>query len=194
MKRRDFLKKSALVLGSLAVAKEGLAQDIHKGHEIPSVPHDMKMHMPVGWADPNIQLSLPPLLMGKQMGRVITPNVPPLGYEMDKNVKVFTLIAHPIHLHGYTWNVVGTEGGPIPESAQWPGNTVNVPPGTVRDVEFIAWNPGYWHFHCHKLHHTVNAHADMPMGIMPMGGMTTFLNVIAKQKGAKWRHPKEGRL
>lgn len=99
--------------------------------------------------------------------------------------------AHPIHIHGYTWKVVGTEGGPIPESAQWPGNTVNVPPGTVRDVEFVAWNPGYWHLHCHKLHHTVNAHADMPMGVMPMGGMTTFLYVIPKNKGEKWRHPKE---
>ncbi len=30
--------------------------------------------------------------------------------------------SHPIHIHGYTWKVVGTEGGPIPESAQWPGD------------------------------------------------------------------------
>jgi FtsP/CotA-like multicopper oxidase with cupredoxin domain len=96
--------------------------------------------------------------------------------------------SHPIHMHGHTWKVVGTEGGPIPEAAQWPGNTVDVAPGTVRDVEFVAWNPGLWHFHCHKLHHTVNAHADMPMGVMPMGGMTTFLQVIPKDPKATWRH------
>jgi len=89
-----------------------------------------------------------------------------------------TMSSHPIHLHGHTWKVVGTEGGPIPEPAQWPGNTINVPPGTTRDVEFVASNPGIWRIHCHKLHHIINAHADIPMGIMPHGGMFTFLHVI----------------
>ncbi len=421
MKRRDFLKKTALTLGAIAVAgKEALAQDIHKEHKMPGMVHEppakdmkhgMKMHEPIGWADPKIKVSPPPPLMGKQMGRVITPNVLPLGYERDGKVKVFTLIvqpveyymldgeppedslwdkvhkakglmagmmlpkkvkawgfngsvpgptieayegdrvriivknelpeptsihwhgfevpndqdgsggitqppiqpgetfiyeftlyqtgtlmyhagfnekkqvgmglgglfvihpkkskykiakdfamliqewhilpgnenpdvtstdpnwftfngkaaptteiltvnegdrvrirfgnlsnqnAHPIHLHGYAWKVVGTEGGPIPESAQWPGNTIDVAPGTVRDVEFIAWNPGLWAFHCHKLHHIVNAHADMPMGVMPMGGMTTILNVIPKEgeftflgfppikKIKGWKHPGQG--
>jgi hypothetical protein len=71
---------------------------------------------------------------------------------------------------------------------------VDVAPGTTRDVEFVAWNPGYWHLHCHKLHHTVNAHADIPMGVMPMGGMTTFLSVIPKEKDGKWKHPKEEKI
>jgi hypothetical protein len=91
-----------------------------------------------------------------------------------------TMDSHPIHIHGHNWNVVGTEGGPIPESAQWPGNTVNIPPGTTRDVEFIAWNPGVWRIHCHKLHHIVNAHADIPMGVMPPGGMFTYFHVVPK--------------
>ncbi|EHJ49002.1 multicopper oxidase type 3 [Solidesulfovibrio carbinoliphilus subsp. oakridgensis] len=93
--------------------------------------------------------------------------------------------AHPIHLHGVTWRVTGTEGGPIPESAQWPGNTVNVAPGTARDVEFTFTNPGYWHMHCHKLHHVVNAHASVPMGIMGMGGMTMLFDVAAADGDAK---------
>lgn len=97
--------------------------------------------------------------------------------------------SHPIHIHGYTWNVVGTEGGPIPESAQWPGATVNVPPGTTRDVEFVAWNPGVWRLHCHKLHHVMNAMADMPMGVAPHGGMFTLVRVIPKDPDAKWQHP-----
>ena len=96
-----------------------------------------------------------------------------------------TMSSHPIHLHGHTWKVVGTEGGPIPETAQWPGNTINVPPGTTRDVEFVANNPGVWRMHCHKLHHIINAHADIPMGLMPHGGMFTFLHVIPKDKDHK---------
>lgn len=89
-----------------------------------------------------------------------------------------TMDSHPIHIHGFTWKEVGTEGGPIPEAAQHPGATINVPPGTTRDVEFVAWNPGVWRLHCHKLHHIINAHADIPMGIMPHGGMFTLVHVI----------------
>jgi hypothetical protein len=33
---------------------------------------------------------------------------------------------HPIHLHGHTFWVTGTEGGRIPESAWIPGNHVLV--------------------------------------------------------------------
>ncbi len=93
------------------------------------------------------------------------------------------LHAHPIHLHGVTWRVTGTEGGPIPESAQWPGNTVNVPPGTTRDVDFTFTHPGYWHMHCHKLHHVVNGHANVPMGLMSMGGMTMLFDVAPAGSG-----------
>ena len=103
-----------------------------------------------------------------------------------------TMSSHPIHVHGHTWKVVGTEGGPIPESAQWPGNTINVPPGTTRDVEFIANNPGVWRMHCHKLHHIINAHADIPMGLMPHGGMFTFLKVIPKVQSRKSQDPVRG--
>jgi len=411
MKRRDFLKRSALTLGAIAfTGKEAMAQKIREGHNMPGMIHDgmemkpeqMIMHEPIGWADPNITISPPPPLMGRQMGRVHTPNVLPLGYEMDGNVKVFTLIVqpveryihdgipsedslwyrfhkakgmqpdvfasmflpkkikgwgfngsipgptievyegdririivkneipeptsihwhgielpnemdgvggltqppimpgknfvyeftlyqngtffyhsafnemkqvgmglggalvihpkkakykidrdfvivmnewkllpgnentdvtstdpdwftfngkaapsteildvkqgdrvrirfinfsnqndHPIHIHGHTWWVVGTEAGPIPKSAQWPGNTVDVPAGSSRDVELIAWNPGYWQLHCHKLHHIMNAEVDIPMGVMPMGGLTTILNVFPRDKKAKWMHPKE---
>lgn len=81
---------------------------------------------------------------------------------------------HPIHLHGHVWKVVGTEGGPIPESAQWPGSTVDVPPGSVREVEFQV-RSGIWSMHCHKLHHMMNSHADVPMGVMRPGGMFTVL-------------------
>lgn len=412
MKRRDFLKKSALSLGAIAIGgREAAAQGLHEDHPMPGKAHGamemqyehMLIHEPAGWSDPDIRVSPPPPLTGKQTGRVHTPDVPALGYEMDGKVKVFTLIVqpveqnihdgippetslwyrfhkekgmqpdmfasmflpkkirgwgfngsipgptievsegdrvrinvrneipeptsihwhgielpnemdgvggltqppimpgrtftyeftlyqsgtffyhsafnemkqvgmglggafvihprkdrsnvdrdfvivmnewkllpgnenpdvtstepnwftfngksapsteiiearqgervrmrfinfsnqndHPIHLHGYTWWVTGTEAGMIPKSARWPGNTVDVPAGSSRDVEFTAWNPGYWQLHCHKLHHIMNAEADMPMGLMPMGGLTTILDVIPKDKKARWRHPKEG--
>lgn len=63
---------------------------------------------------------------------------------------------HPIHLHGYSFWITGTDGGPIPKSAQWPETTVIVPVGSVRDIEFVASYPGDWAMHCHFTHHIMN--------------------------------------
>jgi hypothetical protein len=64
--------------------------------------------------------------------------------------------SHPIHLHGYHFSETGTDGGSIPLAARVPETTVNVPPGTTRDIEFVADVEGDWSFHCHKSHHTMN--------------------------------------
>ena len=118
----------------------------------------------------------------------VAPDIEVMTVRQGDRVRIrfgnLTMSSHPIHIHGHTWRVVGTEGGPVPDSAQWPGNTINVPPGTTRDVEFVASNPGVWRLHCHKLHHVINAHADVPMGIMSRGGMFTFLQVVPENKNS----------
>lgn len=63
---------------------------------------------------------------------------------------------HPIHLHGYRFLVTETDGGKLPESAQWPETTVLVPVGSTRTIEFVADEPGDWAFHCHMTHHVMN--------------------------------------
>ncbi len=63
---------------------------------------------------------------------------------------------HAIHMHGHTFKTVATDGGDIPESAQWPETTVAIGPGQTRDYEFIAI-PGDWALHCHLRHHPMNA-------------------------------------
>ena len=63
---------------------------------------------------------------------------------------------HPIHVHGYSFKVVATDGGPIPPAGQWPETTVLVPTGSTRDVEFVADAPGDWAIHCHMTHHVMN--------------------------------------
>jgi hypothetical protein len=78
--------------------------------------------------------------------------------------------SHPIHIHGHKFYVTGTDAGPLPESAWWGENTVNVPVGATRDIEFVADNPGDWAFHCHKSHHVMNQKGhDLPnlIGIDP---------------------------
>ncbi len=63
---------------------------------------------------------------------------------------------HPIHLHGYSFKVTGTDGGRIVDTAQWPETTVLVPVGSTRDIEFVADAPGDWAMHCHFTHHIMN--------------------------------------
>jgi len=77
---------------------------------------------------------------------------------------------HPIHLHGYYFKVVATDGGALPVSAQWPETTVLVAVGTTRDVEFVADEPGDWAMHCHMTHHVMN---QMGHGLPNMIGVDT---------------------
>ncbi len=71
--------------------------------------------------------------------------------------------SHPIHVHGYTFEEVGTDGGVVQRSARRPETTVNVPVGSTRTVEMVANVEGDWAFHCHKSHHTMNAMShDVP--------------------------------
>ncbi len=63
---------------------------------------------------------------------------------------------HPIHLHGHTFVVTGTEGGRQPKATWGPKNTVLVGVAEAADVEFVANNPGDWMVHCHLPHHMMN--------------------------------------
>jgi hypothetical protein len=70
---------------------------------------------------------------------------------------------HPIHLHGYAFEIVYTDGGPVPKSARHLDTTVLVPVGSVRVIEFVADAPGDWALHCHMTHHVMNQMGhDMP--------------------------------
>jgi FtsP/CotA-like multicopper oxidase with cupredoxin domain len=91
-----------------------------------------------------------------------TPLVVRLGNRVRlRFVNFSTADHHPIHLHGHTWWVTGTEGGRIPEAGWLPGNNVLVGVAQARDVEFIANNPGDWIMHCHMFHHTMNHMVSM---------------------------------
>ena len=68
-----------------------------------------------------------------------------------------TMTNHPIHMHGYDFEVTCTDGGWVPKAARWPEVTIDVAVGQMRAFEFDAVHPGDWAFHCHKSHHTMNA-------------------------------------
>ncbi len=64
---------------------------------------------------------------------------------------------HPIHLHGYCFKIIGSDGGWVEDKSKLlPETTVLVPVGSAKVIEFLADNPGDWLFHCHMTHHTMN--------------------------------------
>lgn len=83
---------------------------------------------------------------------------------------------HPIHLHGHNFKVVAKDGTPLPKSAQYEANTIDVAPGETYDVVFEADNPGTWIIHCHLPHHTAG------MSDSEEGGMLNAFHY----KGTPW--------
>jgi FtsP/CotA-like multicopper oxidase with cupredoxin domain len=79
------------------------------------------------------------------------------GDRVRVRVGNLTMTNHPIHMHGYHFEVTCTDGGWVPERARWPEVTIDIPVGAMRAYEFVADEPGDWALHCHKSHHTMNA-------------------------------------
>ncbi len=89
------------------------------------------------------------------------PGTPPLIAKLGERVRIriansSPMDHHPIHLHGYQFKLTETDGGQIPEAAQWPETTVLTAVGTTRTFEFVADEPGDWAMHCHMTHHVMN--------------------------------------
>jgi FtsP/CotA-like multicopper oxidase with cupredoxin domain len=106
--------------------------------------------------DPTVMLDFNVFTMNSR----VFPGIDHLLVRTGDRVRIrlanLSMDSHPIHIHGHKFYGTGTDAGPIPQSAWIPENTINVPVGATRDIEFVADNPGDWAFHCHKSHHTMN--------------------------------------
>lgn len=80
---------------------------------------------------------------------------------------------HPMHIHGGPFEIVETDGNPVPEGARLMKDTVLVGPGERYDVEWTALKPGKWLLHCHINDHLTNNGAEEAGG----GGLTMIISV-----------------
>jgi FtsP/CotA-like multicopper oxidase with cupredoxin domain len=82
---------------------------------------------------------------------------------------------HPIHIHGGPFEIVATDGNPVPPAARLTKDTVLVGPGERYDVVWTARSPGKWLLHCHINHHITNDGVEVEGG----GGMTMIIDVAS---------------
>ena len=112
-----------------------------------------------GSKTPNINTMLDFNIWG--FNSAVYPSISPLVARLGDRVRIrvgnLTMTNHPVHIHGIEFEVTGTDGGPVPSSARWPEVTTDVAVGQMRQIEFIADEPGDWALHCHKSHHTMGA-------------------------------------
>ena len=72
------------------------------------------------------------------------------GERIELVMRNATMMAHPMHLHGHSFQVTEINGRAIAGAVR---DTVLVPPRTTVKVAFDADNPGLWAYHCHNLYH-----------------------------------------
>ncbi len=69
------------------------------------------------------------------------------GQSVRFRIRNATMMSHPIHFHGHTFQV-GAAGGLGARK-----DTVLVPPMGGVNVDLAATNPGQWMIHCHNIYH-----------------------------------------
>ena len=72
------------------------------------------------------------------------------GQRVELTMRNTTMMSHPMHLHGHSFQVVEIDGQRIAGAFR---DTVLVTPRSTVKVAFDADNPGMWAFHCHNLYH-----------------------------------------
>jgi hypothetical protein len=112
------------------------------------------------------------LVLNGKAGPATTPLIVKLGERVRVRFINLGMDHHPMHIHGHTFYVTGTEGGRIPEARWWPGNTVLVGVAQSRTIEFVANNPGDWMLHCHLPHHMMNQMSSNAGSMTRLRGMS----------------------
>ena len=67
------------------------------------------------------------------------------GERVRLSIMNMTMMAHPMHIHGHTWALPGSDG--------LRKDTVLIRPMETVEADLQADNPGTWMLHCHNIYH-----------------------------------------
>jgi multicopper oxidase len=113
---------------------------------------DESVALPSRKPDRTIRIKLAGSMMKYDWSFDGRPYTPAPRYEVREGERVRLIFSnptdmwHPLHVHGHTFAVAGTAGGPRKDTS------VILPNGTLT-ADFDADNPGLWMIHCHNVYH-----------------------------------------
>ncbi|MBT4740680.1 MAG: copper oxidase [Rhodospirillaceae bacterium] len=134
--------------------KDGEPQQIDRDYVI--MLHNWAIHPGTYRPDPNVMTEFDLWTINSKVFPAIEYPIAQAGERVRIRIGNLSMWNHPMHLHGHTYWVTGSDGGRWPKSLWRPETTEIVGVGQTRDIEFDAV-PGDWAFHCHFSHHTMNA-------------------------------------
>jgi FtsP/CotA-like multicopper oxidase with cupredoxin domain len=163
--------------GALIIHPRNRARDVRYGYQ-----HDVVIQLQE-WLQRE-GFTYPAMLMEGGLPNYFTingkayPDTEPIRMRLGEKVRIRFIgsnnnFVHPMHIHGGPFQIVETDGNPVPAGARLLKDTVNVGPGERYDVIWTARRVGTWLLHCHIPHHTTNNNVEEHGG----GGLMTLIVV-----------------
>jgi len=144
--------------------------------------HNWAIHPGTYRPDPNVMTEFDLWTINSKVFPAIEYPIAQRGERVRIRIGNLSMWNHPMHLHGHTYQVTGSDGGRWPES-QWRSETTEiVGVGQTRDIEFEAI-PGDWAFHCHFSHHTMNAMGHDVPNALGVDQHQVAMNIMSKIPG-----------
>ena len=121
--------------------------------------HNWALHPGTYRPDPSVMQDFDLWTFNSRVFPAIDPVVMRTGERLRLRIGNLSMWNHPIHMHSNPFWVTGSDAGRWPR-AQWRREVTEIiGVGQMRDLEFVATEPGDWALHCHMAHHTMG-----PMG------------------------------
>jgi hypothetical protein len=154
----DSMTQEGLGLTGMIVVHERLPEKERPDRDFSIMLHEWSVEVDTRRPNVNEMTDFNVLTMNGKVMPATEPLVAALGDKVwIRYGNLSAMDHHPIHLHGYAFKVIGSDGGWVEDrSSLLPETTVLVPVGSAKVIEFVADNPGDWLFHCHMTHHTMN--------------------------------------
>ncbi len=153
----DSMTQEGMGLTGMILVHERLPAEERPDRDFAILLHEWRIDAGAARPNPNEMSDFNVLTMNGKAMPATEPLVAKLGDRVwIRYGNLSAMDHHPIHLHGYAFKVIGSDGGWAEDKSKLlPETTVLVPVGSAKVVEFVADNPGDWLFHCHMTHHTM---------------------------------------
>lgn len=155
----DEMTQMAFGMMGLFIIHPRAGEDTPVDRDYALLLHNWALHPGTYRPDPSVMQDFDLWTFNSKVFPATEPLVMRTGERLRLRIGNLSMWNHPIHMHSNPFWVTGSDAGRWPR-AQWRREVTEiVGVGQMRDLEFVATEPGDWALHCHMAHHTMG-----PMG------------------------------